>query len=110
MSEERYCEPCRRFSLGDLSIHSDEQRPFEIYFDHHLDHGSFEKAMQLPCLICTLAWASRQSFLDKNHWGKIGGCYHYNRNDRKGTLYFFTDLDDNLIWSSRLYLERLSSL
>lgn len=110
MSEEHYCEPCRRFLVGDLLIHSDKEGPDHIVFDHHLDYGSFEKAMQLPCLICTSAWANQKRTVNENDWKKLVGCYGFNRNNGQRTLYFWADQHYNPMSSSHLFLEPLSSL
>jgi hypothetical protein len=111
MSEEHYCEPCRRFLVGELLIlHSNYEDPYRIFFDHHLDYGSFEKAMQLPCLICTSAWANEKKSLNEIRWKKLVGCYHCDRHDGKGTLYFWADQNYRLILSYFIFFEPFSGL
>jgi hypothetical protein len=54
MSTEQYCEPCKRLLRGE--IEPIEETRVYIKFTHHPDAGSFKKALELPCSICSFTW------------------------------------------------------
>jgi hypothetical protein len=50
-----------------------------ITFNHHHDFESFDTEMQLPCLICSLAYTRAKNFPSKLNWVKSLGYYYcYN--------------------------------
>ena len=107
MSKEMYCEPCRRLLRGELSLHFDNGIDL-VRFDHHLDYGSFERAMQLPCLICTLAWAGQENLPNETGWKELEGIYVYHPKDER-LLFFCAQYNGHSTYSSQLCLEDISS-
>jgi hypothetical protein len=64
MSEHKLCEACRKLLSGG------PKPKVDLYHDetHHIDAGSFRKALQLPCYLCCfiLAKPSQATISDIN--------------------------------------------
>jgi hypothetical protein len=66
-----------------------DENDIHIYFNHHYDLESFEKAMHLPCAICRLAYTYAQNSSPALSRAKTIGCYTFGREDNSRALDFY---------------------
>lgn len=109
MQENLYCEPCHQLLCGDVNVIG--QSGYHITFIHHHDFESFEKALQLPCTICTMAWTYVRNPPFAAHWVRMVGEYVYEREvDEERTLWFsLYGQNDHPNTSTVLWLEPCAS-
>lgn len=86
MSNDLYCEPCRRLLAGDIPIIEVDENSVE--FDHHVEFNSFENAIGLPCSICSLAWHGASNSPSAHNWVKIRGNYYIDKENQERRLDF----------------------
>ncbi|KAF2821373.1 HET-domain-containing protein [Ophiobolus disseminans] len=55
MPGELHCAPCERLLSGKAELNE------ESWFTHHPDADSFKAALELPCVLCSLAWNHEKS-------------------------------------------------
>ena len=65
MSEEKLCAPCEMLLSRGRKDSPSSGLPADWipFIEHHHDSASFERALQLPCSLCTLAWTSLKTTL-----------------------------------------------
>jgi hypothetical protein len=73
MSENRYCEPCARFLRGEITI--TRQYTDVVTFEHHREFQSFDAALRMPCVICSLAWTYATNPPTMENWVGMLGTY-----------------------------------
>jgi hypothetical protein len=82
MSRQQLCEPCQELFR--------EGTRCDSHFEHHSDAASFEKALQLPCCLCTLVWGNltkKSGILpSKTSWVLSDYAWKQKRNER--TVFF----------------------
>ena len=78
MAENLYCEPCRKFLCGEVSIvyHYEGKSMKSVSFEHHDSFESFDKAMKLPCAICTKVWSTNTALPTVRNWKPLKGTYY----------------------------------
>ena len=86
MLDNLYCEPCHGLLVGKVNIIS--ERYDCINFKHHDTFESFNKALRLPCAICTLVYAYSGQMPTALGWKKLLGSYQYFGDEHR--LYFNT--------------------
>ena len=64
-SQQRFCEPCRAFLRGDSTKcfgpdKYDHSESLDHEYIHHVDAESFQRALELPCSICTRLYKAFQ--------------------------------------------------
>lgn len=89
MAKDLYCEPCRKFLCGKVTIgyHTEGKSIKTVSFEHHDSFESFDKAMKLPCAICTKAWSTTTALSIVCNWKSLIGTYFLFNGER--VLYFY---------------------
>jgi hypothetical protein len=75
MEGVQYCDSCQRLFRGEVSFLDEFSSKVEILFNHHDDLEEFKSALDLPCALCSLAWAhwDLSPILRRDKFGGIRG-------------------------------------
>lgn len=95
MPGEQFCQSCAKLFHGEVHVIGKNQN-FKISFEHHPNVESLEKALELPCSVCSLAWTTCK-IPSKDIPGKV--C---------GDFYKYSAFDTSDERTLRFYLERTS--